>query len=204
MNLGYLADALDHWKGCVIKEIDERLNDLHVIPMFTDEDIHSSWPNDRLRLYAKLLHVPQDKILQSDTRFTATTRQEYFAAIADDDQLRDKDFFIDPDIGIEPEKGGNWRHIRLSDISALLRLGNKRVILIYQHASHRSDWSNACLQRLVNYDDAGGINAFAYWAGAASMFLLSRDRRRMDSLHRSFSKVFYSRRLSQILPNSSL
>ena len=59
MNLVYLGDALDYWKGCIIKELDGCLNDLHVIPMFTDEDIHSNWPISRLRFYAQLLHVSQ-------------------------------------------------------------------------------------------------------------------------------------------------
>ena len=66
--------------------------------------------------------------------------------------LGDTDFFIDPDTGIEPASGGNWSHIRLSDISALLPLGNKRVILIYQHAPRLNNWANALLQRLVNYE----------------------------------------------------
>lgn len=62
MNLSYLGDALDHWKGSLFEFLQAHnlLNDFAVDPMASDLQ---SWRDADYALFADLLRVPRARIL---------------------------------------------------------------------------------------------------------------------------------------------
>ena len=196
MNFRHLADALDHWKGAVIRILCRQLNDIHVVPMFTDKDVTATWTKDSIGLYAQLIGVPDDHILQRGVRFTTRSRSEYFVNLETDSNV---DLFVDPDTGIEPATGGNAAHIRHEELSQLLPNGSQRVVLVYQHSSREEKWTQACLQRVVLLE---GCHACAYWAGAVSMLFVSRVAGRLDTIQQVLGRTLAPRddRLIRIVP----
>lgn len=186
MNLEHLGDALDYWKGGLIEMLDGLLRDLHVIPLFTD-DPTTAWTQDHLRLYARLLSVPRDRILACNQSFQNALRQEYFAGLSLPEQ---SDLFLDPDTGIAPNHGGNAKHIRLNEIAGMLPAESRRILLVYQHAFRKHDYVTRALHRVVDSDQLRGTSAFAYLGGAASMIFITRAKSRLNELHRRLAQAF--------------
>jgi hypothetical protein len=174
MNLEHLGDALDFWKGGLMVRLINELNDIHVLPMFTDAT--ANWTPQRLDLYAQLLGVQTPVILRSDVQFTAISRVTYFQDIA----CGDADLFADPDVGTQPNGGGDCRHIRFLEIAQLLPVGAKRVLLVYQHSFREENWTGIRLQDVIG--NLPGCSAFAYWAGSVSMIFIARDRQRLTNM----------------------
>ena len=177
MNIKHLGDALDHWKGCIIRSVEKHLHDLRVVPMFTDADVNKTWSPKRLRIYAELLHVDASDILHRRRRFESAERESYFA-----DSGGEYDLFIDPDTGIAPKSHFDGQHIRPGDIALLLPDDTKRVLLIYQHSSREKDWVDACLRRVVRHEPHRTCWAFAYRGGDASMVFIARSRGRLNAM----------------------
>jgi len=139
MNLDHLGDALDHWKGSMIRFLRSRdsFKDLHVLPMITDPDPKRSWGKEGFGLYARLLDVSVEDILKPDIQFLPNEqRKEYFSL---DSQC---DLFIDPDTGIgnerpkKHEEGQRENYILPSEIASLIPNGSNRLLLIYQHSTN--------------------------------------------------------------------
>ncbi len=184
MNIKHLGDALDHWKGCIIRLVEAHLHDLQVVPMFTDPDVVKTWSPKRLLLYAELLHVNASDILHRRRRFVSADRESYFAELGGDKC----DLFLDPDTGIAPRSGFDEQHIRPGDIAALLPDHATRVLLIYQHSSRETNWVDACLRRVVRHEPKRTCWAFAYGAGDASMVFVARTPGRLKSMRRVLSR----------------
>jgi hypothetical protein len=183
MNINHLGDALDHWKGCIIQSVEKHLHNLRVVPMFTDDDVTTTWSPKRLRLYAELLHINTNDILHRRLRFESAERNTYFA------ELRgDYDLFIDPDTGIAPKSRFDGQHIRPGDIASLLPDDTKRVLMIYQHSSRETDWVDACLSRVVRHEPHRACWAFAYRGGDASMVFIARSRGRLNAMRRTLKR----------------
>lgn len=186
MNLKHLGDALDFWKGAIIETLRDHLNDIHVLPMFTDENVRSTWNRSRLQLYARLLRVDAQQILRSQDSFPGPKRADYFQDL---DMDVDDDVFADPDTGIEPESGGDAGHICLSEVGQLVPDASKRVVFVYQHAFRKNNWVDTCLQRIVRSSFLTGCKAFAYRAGSVSMLLVSRENERLADLHQTLHRL---------------
>jgi len=186
VNRKHLGDALDHWKGSVIASLDALLHDVHVIPMFTDKDPRTSWPEAHLRLYAKLLRVPHDHILHSHTPFRASTRAEYIPAVR---LPADSDVFLDPDNGIAPEGGGDAKHVTPSELAILLPADSRRIVLVYQHSFRTNDYVEVSLRRVVDPLQLRGTSAFAYNAGTVAMIFASCCRQRLVEVHRALANM---------------
>jgi len=181
MNLKHLGDALDFWKGGIFRLLGNALNDVHVLPMFTDMNVHDTWTDDRIRAYAILLGVDQTRILRSKDQFPGAQRERYFHNLGIRD---DKDIFVDPDIGIEPNGGGDRRHIRMAEIEVLLPRGSSRVLLVYQHSYRNSKWVDKCLDKVCNSDK---FHAFAYCAGTVAMiFVARRENQHLKEMRKPF------------------
>ena len=200
MNLTHLGDALDFWKGGLFRILDKALNDMHVLPMFTDKNGHDAWTDDRIRAYASLLGVDKARILRSKDPFPGTQREDYFQNLDIED---DSDIFIDPDIGIEPDSGGDRRHIRQSEIEALLQSGSRRVLLVYQHSSRKREWLKSCLEKVCASSE---FHAFAYCAGTVAMIFIARcENKRLKEMRESLHAVTFSfpakpLRLTEVFP----
>ena len=182
MNQRHLGDAQDHWKGSMIASLGAWLRDVHVIPMFTDEDPVASWSEAHLRLYARLLRVSRNRIMHAHTRFRASNRDEYFSALR---LPADTDAFLDPDNGIAPESGGDAKHVSPSDLATLLAADSRRVVLVYQHSFRTSDYVEASLRRVADPPWLTGVAAFAYHAGAVAMILAARYQPRLIEIHKA-------------------
>jgi len=128
MNLKFLGDALDHWKGSVFEGLQSSnvLEDFRVDAMASDID---NWrPEDR-SLYAKLLRVRESQIVEHKATLDSN-RKEYFYEIP-----RYGDLFLDPDTGIKTSSGKNKQYIKLDEVFYLMNHERHRILAVYQHGS---------------------------------------------------------------------
>lgn len=100
MNLQYLGDALDHWKGAILGYLQTRgqLSELAVDAMATDAD---EWHTADHQLFASLLHIQSTQIL-SHSKSLVRDRVGYFAEIT-----HQGDLFLDPDTGVATGRVGS-------------------------------------------------------------------------------------------------
>ncbi len=92
MNLEFLGDASDHWKGALFVSLRKAmvLNDFAADTMATDQE---SWREEDRKLYASLLRIKQSLVIRHTT--TLGYRAKYI------DELAHKgDLFLDPDTGV--------------------------------------------------------------------------------------------------------
>ncbi len=153
MNLAHLGDALDHWKGSLIKVIGGR--NLRIVPMITDRE---RWVQEHFETYARLLHRKSEDVLKKgkDDVFSSRTRSGYFCDLGEDD------LFLDPDTGIAPDEKAHKKHIRPSEIADLLAESESRMLLIYQHASREQDGPKKKVELLRSTQGLRECGIFAY------------------------------------------
>lgn len=126
MNRNYLGDALDHFKGAVLRHLQDTrdLRDLAADPMVTDPE---SWSEAEYDLYARLIHVEQDRVVTTGGSLNPRTRRHIGPPI------HDGDVFLDPDTGIRTRAQSPLRRfVRPREIVSLLESGG--VVAVYQHA----------------------------------------------------------------------
>lgn len=184
MHAAHSADALDHWKGALIKLLRAELKDLRVVPMFTDQNMEVAWTENRVGLYAWILGVHADEeIIHSDVRMTNSklARENYFGSIGSRGDL-----FLDPDNGIAL-KTSTAKHLRCGDIEVLLdRKSSKRVLLIYQHL--RGANPSKYIERVQ--EELNWCQAFAYKDANACLIFLSRSGNRLKKLRSILAKRY--------------
>lgn len=174
MNLSYLGDALDHWKGSLFEFLQARqlLQDFAVDPMTSDL---RSWRDADYTLFADLLRVPRDRILGHSVMLTS--RNRYFAEIQ-----HKGDLFLDPDVGIATGRVAHpEQYVQPRDIWSLLFNGLNRLVVVYQHVRARKtaariDEVVACV--------AGSINLAwcSYESGTVAMLFLSLAEHRTQDI----------------------
>ncbi len=174
MNLSYLGDALDHWKGSLFEFLQARqlLHDFAVDPMASDL---RSWRDADYALFADLLRVPRDRILSHSV--TLTSHNRYFAEIH-----HKGDLFLDPDTGIATGRVAYpEQYVQPRDIWSLLSNGLNRLVVVYQHVrarktAERIDEVVACV--------AGSINLTwcSYESGTVAMLFLSLAEHRTQDI----------------------
>jgi len=180
MNDTFLGDALDHWKGSLVRILNDKqtLCDLAVEPMLTKQ-----WPDGNLEIYRKLLNLQQqNKIYHANSTFPnrKKERQQYFQDI----QHHNGDIFLDPDIGIYTGERPKKEYITISDIAQILTNGesHNRVLMIYQHLAREP--VNNHRWRIQN--KIGQLNLQApycvYQCGQAAMIFVSLNKQRIDAI----------------------
>ena len=184
MNLAYLGDALDHWKGSLFEFLEGEgfLRDFAVDPMASDGALWT--PHDH-ELFARLLRVTDAQILRHGQALAART--EYFAEIE-----HTGDLFVDPDTGIDT--GGCSpadKYVTPQDLVELLQRSHKRVVAVYQHvrAQKTSDRVGACLRALARAVDPKDFAWCSYESGTVAMLFLSLDLSRTTSIAESFGRL---------------
>ena len=181
MNLSYLGDALDHWKGALFEFLvaEHLLLDLAVDPMATDE---TPWKHHDFKLFARLLRVSDKQVLRH--RSTLSARSTYFAEIA-----HEGDLFLDPDTGIDTGTGSPIKkYVKPREVAQLLYLSGleQRVVAIYQHirAQETRARVDRCLDALaVTVQHFGWCS---YESGTVAMLFLSLDAKRTMGIARGF------------------
>jgi hypothetical protein len=187
VNIAHLGDALDHWKGSMIEMLGDSLRDLHVVPMFTDNDPAACWTEVHLELYTRLLRVSRDRIMLCHTPFQQSNRRDYFS------ELRlpaEADVFLDPDTGIAPDGRGTAKHVRPQDLATVLPAGSRRIVLVYQHSSHSRDFVEKALRQVVDSPRLSGVGAIAYDAGTVAMIFAARHQPRLIELRKTMTRLF--------------
>jgi len=167
MNLKHLGDAFDHWKCSVLKLIHSR--NLRVVPMFTDD---KQWTRKQLHMYAKLLGVNREDVLQTETRFSNRSRGTYF------DIPGPNDVFLDPDIGIGTSKKPKKEHVTSQDVAVLLSNSRSRMLMIYQSKWLGRDMAYT-LERVLSIEGLRQFHHFGYGAGQVGMVFISHDQKRI-------------------------
>jgi len=185
MNIDYLGDALDHWKGSVIEQLRPVLHNLRVVPMCMEEE----WTPKHRCLYARLLGVRSEDDVFWDA--FNRNRRRYFENCQR--FAGDSDLFLDPDTGIEPISGCKKCHVGLDNLRCLLPDNSRRLVMVYQHRSRIRHGVEDVLDRNSVEDVLERIRqrgwlAGAYWAGAASMLFLSRKQGRVAGVRDRLDK----------------
>src|SRR6266542_4206536 len=101
MNLTFLGDALDHWKGSLFESLSRAgiLRNFAVDPMASDLP---AWRPEDFLLFAQLLRVDRSQIVEHQADLG--DRSRYFAEIT-----HSGDLFLDPDTGVATGRPGASR-----------------------------------------------------------------------------------------------
>lgn len=171
MNLKYLGDALDHWKGSLLQRLYKEglLINLHADPMITDS---RPWDDAEIHVYSKMLNMETNRILNATKLFRGNIAN-YFS------YSYHGDLFVDPDTGIATGDRC-YKHITVDEIDTLLSKNGDRIISIYQHNAQgmrMPDRVDRVIRHLNN--EIPGIVLSSYESATVAMLFASRNEKRI-------------------------
>lgn len=182
MNLDFLGDALDHWKGSLFESLMQAqvLQNFKADPMVSDPD---RWREEDWELYSRLLRIEREQIVQH--RVTLRDgRAGYFRETS-----HHGDLFLDPDTGVatgrvrEPQ-----RYVSPSEVGQLLDSSTHRLLIVYQHVlgkvARRVDEVMKTLQCQI-----GGFAGCWYESGTVAMLFLARSPARTAQVEEHFATL---------------
>ena len=180
MNLRFLGDALDYWKGSVFLRLQKGgiLMDFSVDPMLTDPE---DWQAVDFQLYADLLQIRPNQILQHKRKLRED-REEYFAEV-----MHTGDLFVDPDTGIALGYASHAeKYIRVREVHQLLGENLPRILCIYQHirAKKTRDRVRKLVTALVKFDTR--IYCCSYETPTVAMLFVSLKQNRIEQVNKHF------------------
>ena len=180
MNLRFLGDALDYWKGSLFVRLQKAgiLEDLSVDPMLTDPE---HWHALDFRLYADLLQIRLDQILQHE-RNLKEDREEYFAEVT-----HAGDLFIDPDTGIALGYAHHAeKYIRVKEVHQLLGGKLTRILCVYQHIGREKTRDR--VGKLISA--LGEFSARSYYCSyetpTVAIIFVSKEQSRLEQVNDYF------------------
>jgi hypothetical protein len=180
MNLTFLGDALDHWKGSLFESMQkaEVLKNFAVDPMASDLP---AWNEQDFDLFARLLRVRRSQVVPH--QHSLVNRASYFKEIT-----HSGDLFLDPDTGIATGKRPTEKHIAPGEIRSLIDASD-RVVAVYQHvrAQRVCDRVDAVCGALR--DHIPECHWCSYESGTVAMLFVSRNHKRLAAVSRHFSAV---------------
>ena len=187
MNLLYLGDALDYWKGSLFEHLQRAglLTNFAVDAMTSDPD---DWDEDHFSLYRTLLRIQPDQLVEHKSRLPID-RSAYIKEVP-----RRGDLFLDPDTGIATCKVNiPSQYLTVEDVHDLLDHDGRRLLVVYQHV--RAQKTRARLQRVV-----ASLRLFpkpfsccSYESGTVAMLFLSRTADRVDKVVGHFEELLKDR-----------
>ncbi|MGH8679536.1 MAG: hypothetical protein ACREUQ_14445 [Burkholderiales bacterium] len=181
MNLKFLGDALDHWKGSLFESLQKRgiLKNFAVDPMASDL---AAWEPDDFTLFSTLLRIDRSQIVPHNC--TLADRKNYFAEIR-----HLGDLFLDPDTGVATGKrGASAHHVAASEIAALVG-SSDRLLGIYQHvrAQPVSERVDAVCRVIRNEMPKG--QWCSYESGTVAMIFIAQKPERVAGVAEHFSEL---------------
>jgi hypothetical protein len=182
MNLQYLGDALDHWKGSIFARLQKEgvLKDFAADPMSTDT---GPWHAADFHLYADLLQLRADQILRHKTKLR-DHRKEYFTEIR-----HAGDLFVDPDTGIAPTHPGRHdKYITVEEVHQLLGSKSPRLLCIYQHIRGEKTRDRVAKSISALTELNANVSYCSYESPTVAMLFLSRERNRREQVSWYFKK----------------
>lgn len=192
MNLRYLGDALDHWKGSLLERLTKKdlLMGLQVDPMASDS---ADWQEADWKLFADLLRVQENQIAKH-CKSLVTERPHYF-----DEICGEGDLFMDPDTGIATGRVADYsQYLRPAELNGLLSSDKPRVVAVYQHI--RAQKVRDRLQNVVTAlkHHVNKFTCCSYESGTVAMLFLSIDEPRVTAIHAHFTQWLGSRSACRI------
>ena len=180
MNLRYLGDALDYWKGSLFLHLQEAgiLKDFSVDLMLTDPE---HWYAPDFRLYGDLLQTRLDQILQHKRKLQED-REKYFAEVT-----HTGDLFIDPDTGIALGYARNAeKYIRVQEVHQLLREKLPRILCVYQQIGREKtrDRVRKLITALAEFNSRS--YCCSYETPTVAMLFLSQKQSRIEQMNKYF------------------
>ena len=179
MNLRFLGDAFDYWKGSIFLRLQKGriLKDFSVDPMLTDPE---DWHTVDFQLYADLLQIRWDQIIQH-TKKLREDREKYFAEV-----MHTGDLFVDPDTGITLRDASHAeKYIRVREVHQLLGEKLSRVLCIYQHV--RAKKTRDRVGELISALSVGNtIYCCSYETPTVAMLFVSREQNRIEQVNKYF------------------
>jgi hypothetical protein len=180
MNLRYLGDALDHWKGSIFESLQNAnaISDFAADPMTTDAD---DWQPIDFSIYAKLLRITEAQVIKHEERLQ--NRSAYFA------EIRHRgDLFLDPDTGVNTSRASR-QHLLPQEIGHLLDQAAARLLIIYQHIR-----AQRCADRIdkvisVLQGEVGEFCWCSYESPNVAMLFLSREQSRVKPVAQHFKSI---------------
>ena len=184
MNLRFLGDALDYWKGSVFLRLQNGgiLKDFSVDPMLTDS---GDWDADDFKLYADLLQIRRKQILPHKIELRED-REKYFAEV-----MHTGDLFVDPDTGIASRDAGHAeKYIRVREVRQLLGEKLPRILCIYQHirAKKTRDRVRELIETLAAEFDKFDTRIYCctYETPTVAMLFVSQKQNRIEQVNKYF------------------
>lgn len=181
MNLEYLGDALDHWKGSLFEYLQNEgiLRDFAVDPIATDRE---RWTQADFALYARLLRINRRQIIRHQA--SLSMRGRYFAEI-----MHKGDLFLDPDTGIATSGASPIaKYIRPREVALLLHSAADRVLAVYQHVRAQKTCTrvDSCVAAVGK--EIGAAGWCSYESSMVAILFLCVDAQRTqeicNALHR--------------------
>jgi hypothetical protein len=179
MNLNFLGDALDQWKGSLFESLQANnvLRGFAVDPMASDQQL---WTSADSALFARLLRIKSSQIIQH--RVSLQDRLAYLQEIP-----HSGDLFVDPDTGVatgvvdEP-----CCYLYPAEIEQLLDSSPSRLLAIYQHVrgtkvAARVDKVLECVGRQID-----NVQWCSYESSTVAMLFLARDAVRTKEVTEHF------------------
>lgn len=179
MNLSFLGDALDHWKGSLLDSLQRanRLHSLSVDPMASDL---GSWKPEDIAVYSKLLRVDQGQIIRH--KAALGDRSKYFGEVP-----QDGDLFLDPDTGVATyDVRDHSRYVKPAELGRLLDRSPGRLIAVYQHVrGQRVRQRVGDVLRLLK-SEIDGLSWCSYESPSVAMIFLTREAGRSEQVAEYF------------------
>jgi len=180
MNLNYLGDSMDFWKGAVFVRLQEGgiLEDFAVDPMLTDA---KDWHTADFHLYADLLQIRPNQILRHKSTLSEY-RKRYF------DEIRHAgDLYVDPDTGIAPKHAGPAEnYVRIGEIHKLLNSPSTRVLCVYQHVRAKKTRARVIELFAALRELNANIYSCSYESPNVAMLFLSLEQNRINQMKKYF------------------
>lgn len=175
MNLRFLGDALDYWKGAILSDLrsEKLLTNLRVDAMASD-----TWQPDDLALFSHLLRVRKGDFV-SHRYHLCEQRQKYFAEIS-----ADGDLFLDPDTGIQTSPVKHLEHyLKPSELFEILGAKKDRIVAVYQHVSRVK--TRRRVQRILStleHEKKGDFFCVSYESATVALLFFSHERKRAEGI----------------------
>ena len=185
MNLAYLGDAPDHWKGSLFEFLQSEgiVRHFAVDTMATDRN---QWNEADFCLYARFLRINRDQIVQHEA--SIANRKGYFSEIQ---PSRHADVFLDPDIGIltgAPTAGNSIdQYVKPRELADIL--GPGRLVVVYQHVRgavtcDRVDSCAATIRKTI-----ASVQWCSYESSTVAMLFLSVEEARTREIAQAFEQL---------------
>lgn len=192
MNLRYLGDALDHWKGSVFEMLQGAglLKGLQVDAMASDKE---RWEAADTELYARLLRVGPTKLVQH-SRCLLEDRGQYFKELP-----ANGDIFLDPDTGIQTGAVRNPEHYLLpKELYETMKQNKERLVVVYQHV--RAQQTRQRVENVLTFlrHQQVAHSCTSYESGTVALLFFGTEFRRVKKIRDHFAQFLGTHAITRI------